>query len=106
MPAGARLGDRFAPAIAGRCRAGRVNHPNRSGYYDDLSNSTAGSLWRASAGRDGLNGMSADDQAKVLTSIAAMPKRDPFGSRPIPVRRSVGLQSFPMSWTTGRGKRI
>jgi hypothetical protein len=33
----------------------RIDHPNRSGYFDDLSNVTAGALWRISAAPQALD---------------------------------------------------
>jgi hypothetical protein len=61
-----------------------VDHPNRSGHHDDLSNVCAGVLWRLQAGVAPLV-----VTAELLQRVAAMPPRRPsFGIN----RRSMPLQ--------------
>jgi hypothetical protein len=55
----------------------RIDHPNRSGYHDDLSNVCAGALWRASTEKLGicaLLGANPAMAADVLAQIDRMPR--------------------------------
>ena len=52
----------------------RVDHPNRAGHHDDLSNVTSGALWRASTASQGLGNISLEVWQRVLDDIDRMPR--------------------------------
>ena len=56
----------------------RIDHPNRSGHYDDLANACAGALWRCSTERRIVF------TPEFLKRAAMMPPSRPFG-RPLPL---------------------
>jgi hypothetical protein len=56
----------------------RIDHPNRSGHHDDLSNACAGALWRCSQEPPVFR-----VTPELLNRIRNTPARRPYAARPI-----------------------
>jgi hypothetical protein len=82
----------------------RIDHPNRSGFHDDLANATAGSLWAISQTQQGLTNAMIERALKELNGeVASNPFRQSgFGPDGRPGERMAaqlraGIGS-PISW--------
>jgi hypothetical protein len=56
----------------------RIDHPNRTGYHDDLANVTAGALWRATAVPPSVCELCTPE---IVARIQAMPRNPRYAQR-------------------------
>jgi hypothetical protein len=65
----------------------RIDHPNRSGYHDDLTNVVAGGLWRATSAAPSIGEWCTPE---LVARIQAMPKyRRPLGDERLRKREAM-----------------